>query len=236
MKIAYTDFGNSRIKILFEEDVNSFEYSRSDEFLKYLELNKIDKIYYSSVNTTQSNQIIDSRFFDSKKYLDNSEIDFSNIKGMGFDRKIGLIAAKEKFQTPLCTIDCGSAITVNFLEANKCLGGFIIPGLKLRYKSLSELDALPEIDPKFSDLKLAENTSDAILIGVLYELCFGLKSLIKEIQKKHKIEFKNIIITGGDSAIIHKCLSVLDFWVILQKNLNLLGIKILSEKKTNDRR
>jgi type III pantothenate kinase len=229
MKKAFADFGNSRIKLLFEDIVFFFDYHSFSELHQFLINNNISQIYYSSVNRSKSDLIINEKFIDAEPLLPKSNINFSSISGMGFDRKIGLIAANNLYDSPLCTIDCGSAITINFLQDRLCLGGFIIPGLGLRYKSLANLDALPDIQASFDDFSIGKTTQEAILIGVLYELCLGIVSIIKKSEQNHNFRLKNIILTGGDAPIIHKCLSVLDFWVILHHNLNLSGIRILSE-------
>lgn len=237
MKTAYADFGNSRLKLLFNGNIEFFDLKNDTRSIKeFIHNNSIGKIYYSSVNKSLSNNLINDKFIDAEKFIANSKIDFSEISGMGFDRKLGLIAANQMFESPICTIDCGSAITINCLKSNKCLGGFIIPGLGLRYSSLAKLDALPYIKAEYSEFDIGKNTNDAILNGVLYELAFGIRSIISEVEFQQNIKIKNAIITGGDSAILHKTLINIDISVILKDNLNLEGIKILtSEIKTNDR-
>lgn len=225
---AYADFGNSFLKIEFDDDVYRFNYNQTVEIIRFLEQKGIETVYFSSVNKSKSNQYEKLSCFESiEDKIDNSGIDFTEISGMGSDRKLGLIGAASIFEQALVTIDCGSAITINFLNNNKSFGGFIIPGLELRLKSLSQLDALENYEADFVEFGKAFTSENAIRIGVLYELAGGITSLINQYSEFLNIQPKNFVITGGNAEIINKALFELNFSVNLKPNLNLIGIKTI---------
>lgn len=56
---------------------------------------------------------------------------------LGVDRWVGLIGARAAFGLPLCLIDCGTAVTVDLVDAyGKHRGGVIAPGLHLMRECL----------------------------------------------------------------------------------------------------
>ena len=56
---------------------------------------------------------------------------------LGIDRWLCLLALRQYHPLPACVIDCGTAITVDMLDAGGIhLGGLITPGLTLMKKSL----------------------------------------------------------------------------------------------------
>lgn len=57
---------------------------------------------------------------------------------LGVDRWLGLLAVRARFSEPACVANCGTAVTVDLLDAaGTHLGGFIVPGVALMVRSLS---------------------------------------------------------------------------------------------------
>src|SRR5664280_1304145 len=58
---------------------------------------------------------------------------------LGVDRWLALVAVRNHYQLPACIVDCGTAITVDLIDADgKHQGGLISPGLTLMKRSLAE--------------------------------------------------------------------------------------------------
>jgi len=241
--IIYIDFGNSRVKIWKDETLDIFDYNRS--WVNEVDLNDIKKCYFSSVNTNQTElaklKFTEIEWIDvgdlTKSY---SEIDFSEISGMGTDRKLGLIAASEKYNLPIITIDSGTAITINVVdESKKCLGGFILPGIQTQLQSLSDHGSgLPLANIKNQkeyEYSLGKNTNDAISNGILYGTVGSLEYHLRKIIDKYIINNNNIkiILTGGHSELLFNILNKNKFLVncrlICDKNLVFLGIKKMAD-------
>jgi len=113
------DIGNSRTKLLVESKYYAFDYSPNliTEIRRQLSgINLPEYCFYSSVNnyalTILQNELKHIKFINVVDKLVNLEIP----KGMGSDRLLGLLGAKNKYDVPIITIDCGTAVTINYMD------------------------------------------------------------------------------------------------------------------------
>ncbi len=89
---------------------------------------------------------------------------------LGSDRFASLIGARHLFpQEPLLVVTCGTATTIDALEADGTfIGGLILPGLGTMAQSLAVKTAqLPAVDAVTTDQLFADNTQDAIISGCI---------------------------------------------------------------------
>ena len=214
MKYIALDFGNSRVKCYAQgpQLLGTFAYSATewDSELHAIIMNYVQEeeclIGISTVNPVmdqQFNQILDTipslQHIRTKSLLMNyGIIDFSEITGMGEDRMHGLFGALTQCKAPLITIDCGTAITFNILDAEKkCLGGSIMPGLSTMYEALGTVTAgLPKLSPNPTLSCSGTNTHDAIHAGI--------SSAISGAILKYLGQFPDLsfCIFGGDAEAI----------------------------------
>ncbi|MDD5580252.1 MAG: type III pantothenate kinase [Methylobacter sp.] len=142
---------------------------------------------------------------------------------LGIDRWLALVAAKHHYPGPACISDCGTAITVDLIDAQgKHQGGLISPGLTLMRKSLVQgTDALQwsEMDYAFGP---ANFTEAAIYSGTLAAAC-GLIEHILTTQPENT----QLILTGGDADRIAEQLA---YKFIIDAALVLRGLLIVSEE------
>ena len=116
---------------------------------------------------------------------------------LGVDRWLALIAARQRYQTPVCIVDCGTAITIDLLDANGChLGGFISAGLTLMKKSLVSGTSALCSDNSSYPLIPAKATEAAIYGGTLY----AALGLISQVSANYPDYL--LILTGGDAELI----------------------------------
>lgn len=117
---------------------------------------------------------------------------------LGVDRWLALIAAHWHYPSAVCVVDCGTAITVDLLEANgEHRGGYISPGLALMRKALAQgTNALPHIDNPYPE-QPAQATEAAIYSGTL----LAARGLIEHVLATHAAPAQ-LLLTGGDAAII----------------------------------
>jgi type III pantothenate kinase len=117
---------------------------------------------------------------------------------LGVDRWLSLIAVWQHYQTPACIVDCGTAITVDVIDADgRHQGGLISPGLALMKKSLGQgTEALP-ITETAHPVALASYTEAAIYSGTL----MAAIGLIEHVLAKQP-EPMRLILTGGDAELI----------------------------------
>lgn len=141
---------------------------------------------------------------------------------LGVDRWLALVAVWQKYQSPACIVDCGTAITVDLLDAHgRHQGGLICPGLTLMKMSLSQGTnalALSETDHAFG---LANYTEAAIYSGTL----IAVVGLIRQVLEKH-LATTQLILTGGDAQIIATHLGVAS---IVEPDLVLRGLLCVLE-------
>jgi type III pantothenate kinase len=214
MKHIALDFGNSRVKCYAQGPhlLGAFAYSASewDSALLSTIINHVQKdeclIGISSVNPAMDqkfNQILDEipslKHIRTKSLLMNSGIiDFSEITGMGEDRMHGLFGAFTQCKAPLITIDCGTAITFNILDAeHKCLGGSIMPGLSTMYEALGTVTSgLPKLAPNPTLSFSGSNTHDAIHAGISSAISGAIRNYLDQFS-----DF-SFCIFGGDAEAI----------------------------------
>ncbi len=123
---------------------------------------------------------------------------YAQPEKLGVDRWLAMLAVRQITQQPVCVIDCGTAITVDFINAQgQHLGGVISPGLTLMKQSLvSGTEQLPYTDRRFV-VGLANHTTAAIYSGTLLATV-GLVERIVNAQAGH---FR-LFLTGGDAAVV----------------------------------
>ncbi|MGZ4969418.1 MAG: type III pantothenate kinase [Methylobacter sp.] len=141
---------------------------------------------------------------------------------LGVDRWLSLVAVWQKYKSPACIVDCGTAITVDLIGADgRHQGGLISPGLKLMKESLGHgTQALPFIVTKHV-FGLASYTEAAIYSGTLMA-AIGLIEHVLAIQPANI----RLILTGGDAELIAGQLGVAS---IIDPDLVLRGLLCVLE-------
>jgi type III pantothenate kinase len=117
---------------------------------------------------------------------------------LGVDRWLALIAVWQQYWAPACIVDCGTAITVDLIDANgKHQGGLISPGLTMMKQSLGQgTEALPVSNASFA-CNLADSTEAAIYSGTL----MAAAGLIEHVLAQQSSGMR-LILTGGDAELI----------------------------------
>lgn len=117
---------------------------------------------------------------------------------LGVDRWLCLLAARQLWSEPVCIVDCGTAITIDVMEANgRHLGGLISPGLTMMKQSLKNATADLPLSDRVFPLGLADSTEEAIYSGTLYA-AVGLIDTVLSQQNGHL----KLVLTGGDAEVI----------------------------------
>lgn len=128
----------------------------------------------------------------------NSYLDPSK---MGVDRWLAMIAAYKAVNKAVIVVDCGSAITVDYLTAGgQHQGGYIIPGLRLMRESLLQNTAQVrfEKDQKGGVTHPGVSTAEAVLHGSAYLF----KALAHELKRDLNSGME-MFITGGDGLLMY---------------------------------
>lgn len=150
---------------------------------------------------------------------------------LGVDRWLAIIAAYQQHGA-VCVIDCGTAVTVDIVNAQgQHQGGMISAGLETTRKALLKATyALGKI-PQQPDLHqaplAATETHQGILLGSVYALVGLIETVFQRVQLQHP--HCTLVLTGGSVPEIQHLLNVPYQY---QPNLVLQGLTIISGKST----
>ncbi|BAP18328.1 pantothenate kinase [cyanobacterium endosymbiont of Epithemia turgida] len=119
---------------------------------------------------------------------------------LGIDRALAVLGAGKTYGFPCLVIDVGTALTFTGVDGDQALvGGAILPGLRLQFKSLANNTAAlsEEVLPMSLPILWGTTTSEAIQSGIVHAILAGIKTFIKDWLEK--FSDSQVIITGGDS-------------------------------------
>lgn len=126
---------------------------------------------------------------------------YVNAAQLGVDRWVAMVAAYNKYQSAVCVIDAGTALTIDVVNKQGVhLGGLIMPGLSLMRKSLvSGTVGVGEVSDSIK--LLADNTADAVSAGCVQMLVSCIGPIIDGVEKHYGLKVVTVI-TGGDAEIL----------------------------------
>lgn len=158
-------------------------------------------VYFTSVVVSQT-QLWET--YPKIKIITQAHIPLQKLyPTLGIDRALAVLGAGKTYGFPCLVIDAGTALTFTGVDGDQALvGGAILPGLRLQFKSLANnTAALPEeILPMSLPIPWGMTTSEAIQSGIVHCILAGIKTFIKDWFKK--FSDSQVIITGGDSQQI----------------------------------
>ncbi len=168
---------------------------------------------------------------------------YARPEELGSDRWAAMVAAHHLLHRETCIIDAGTAITVDFLSAEgQHLGGYIIPGLELMWRSLVQGTGAIELPSwPFSaetkeaaelDINSVPGTSTAECIE--HGLIMAATGLVEESCKKMEIirgkPFYRLL-TGGQARLLTVSLTASPgVRAQIEENLVLLGLAQMAAK------
>ncbi|HPR32371.1 MAG TPA: type III pantothenate kinase [Prolixibacteraceae bacterium] len=146
---------------------------------------------------------------------------------LGKDRIAAAVGANHLYPNQhVLVIDAGTAITYDYVnDRNQYKGGFITPGLSMRFKALNHFtDRLPLLSPSFTEKPIGLSTETSIQGGIQ----LGLMGEIRQIVEYFNIfqEDLCIILTGGDHFYFEKWLKNYKFVAL---EITLLGLNTIVE-------
>lgn len=142
---------------------------------------------------------------------------YDNPKQLGIDRWLQVLALAGQ-QKSYCIVGCGTALTIDLLDDNEHLGGYILPSLYLQRDSLTQgTKGIKIPDQAFDDLFPGRNTSDAVHHGILLGLLGAIEKILGHNPDRH------IVLTGGDAPLFAEFLDQ-KFDLTLEPDLLLKGL------------
>jgi len=127
---------------------------------------------------------------------------------LGVDRWLAMIAAWNSCKKNVCVIDCGSAVTIDVVNANgQHEGGMISPGLGLSGRALTDNTHALTVEERKSFPLLANNTEDAINSGCYHQLIGSIHHVLQKIGEQFSSDMEYMI-TGGDAELVMIALDI----------------------------
>lgn len=201
--------------------------------------------------SVQGNEFVEQ----AKNITNNAGLDFFNVNSqaqfgsfkngytipeqLGADRFVAMLAAHElytvkKQSKPCIVIDCGTAVTIDAIDANgQHLGGLILPGLQVCSNSLlkntQQLFTAQASDQKQTLNLLTDNTSDAIISGSFYGLSNAIKGTCLKIEEEIIPQPQDVIkiVCGGDARVL---LPELPDDYLIYTDLVMQGLKLIAKQ------
>lgn len=123
---------------------------------------------------------------------------------LGVDRWLGVLAGYQ-LAGGCCAVDCGSAITIDFvLPGGRHLGGYILPGLRLMKESLQLGTRNVAIDPDSEAEALllpGQRTVEAVNHGIYLAAVSAVNRIYAEVCDREGIALP-LLLTGGDARVV----------------------------------
>jgi type III pantothenate kinase len=239
------DIGNSSINWAIEEQgafssTGFFSYKKTDfenDIQALASFNKPDNILVSNVagvpilnllnNWTQQNWQLQCRQPKVSKQFKELKNSYYDPEQMGLDRWLAMIAAWENFQTAICLVGCGTAMTIDLIDENgNHLGGYIVPGVELMQKTLVNNTEQIDITLKnISSLECANDTQAAVTNGTFLATVAMIDRVVDKFVEQSNTEVK-CIMSGGMANSINQLLTKTFKY---EPDLVLKGLSILNK-------
>ena len=154
---------------------------------------------------------------------------YQSPETLGHDRIASAVGASHLCpNTNLLIVDAGSAVTYDFVSAEKgFLGGNIAPGIKMRLTALNQMTKkLPMIEVEQNAFRplFGKNTREAIAVGVVRGIVFEVKGYMRAL-KEQNTPFVTYI-TGGHAPYI---MDAMKKNVVCEPHLVLIGLNCILE-------
>lgn len=244
----FFELGNSRLKaaILKNEDyefLGAVDKSEIDDetFIDSFGLSgeEPQSVYLCSVSSSLDNaRLIEQLTHEFKCYptLLTSQpkccgitCGYPAFEKLGVDRWMSILGAAAGSSKPVLIVSAGTALTVDVVIEKQHLGGFIVPGLTLMRRSLSNNTALlqdvAQPDSTSEIGLLATDTDNAILGGTLYMAASYINALINDLENETGRRF-DCIGTGGDFLQLQ---SLMNKPFLFVEDLVILGMRKVIE-------
>ncbi len=155
---------------------------------------------------------------------------YKDINQLGIDRWLALIAARKKFESATCIVDCGTAITIDGLsDKGQHLGGLILPGVSMMQQILAQqAHMLPEPQNIYGKPEFADNTQQGVVSGCMMAIVTLIDRMVSDMSGEYGDTLK-CIITGGGA---HKVIDLLASKFELDPDLVLYGLAFMTEEGT----
>ena len=217
MSALLVDLGNTRWKAALSAGgeiglVESGVHADVQAFRGFLVRNAVgvERVLVASVTGDSVEQAVESevrrclglpcQMIKSTDRMPNIVSGYRKPEQLGVDRLLAMVAARANSSAPLCVIDAGTAVTMDFVDASGLhLGGFILPGLQMYRDCLLANTAIPrDSDVHVSD-PLGRDTPTAVALGARYSIAAIVETFLTGSRALFVDQRAEIFVGGGDA-------------------------------------
>lgn len=209
------DAGNTRLKWRLEHDLTVISQGRgsmsSDHPLSDIDqyLGTVSRVAVSTVAREDLRLALHAYlqervpgevcFYWAEKERLGLRNSYSDVSAMGADRWHGMYGAWKKRGRGCAVIDAGSAITIDYVsDSGNHLGGYILPGLAMMFKSLKTDAARIAFEPNHAvALEPGQNTGECVNHGMSWVSLAIVQQLHRDVEQ---MGLSDILVTGGDAS------------------------------------
>jgi type III pantothenate kinase len=134
---------------------------------------------------------------------------YADPVSLGADRWAAMIGARELVRGPVCIVDCGTAVTLDWIAADgRHLGGMIIPGRHLMAECLvagTRQIRLSPHDHGFAAQGLGTDTGSCVAAGTLACVAGMVERTVRNLGGDAAV---SCLVAGGDAATFAAHISV----------------------------
>lgn len=220
MKALLLDLGNSRWKFALSQgleigQVEAGAYSELSALRAALQRNadQLETILLASVVDKQTTDAVTAvlhracalpvRRISSTDRMPNLTAGYLKLEQLGVDRLLAMVAARARTRRPLCVVDAGTAVTVDFVDAGGLhLGGFILPGYRLFRECLLANTSIPRDAQVDEAALLGRDTPTAVALGARYSVAGLVERFSTGSGALFPGQEVQIFVGGGDAGAI----------------------------------
>jgi type III pantothenate kinase len=119
---------------------------------------------------------------------------------LGIDRLMAMVAARACSPQPLCVVDAGTAVTIDFVDqTGQHLGGFILPGRRMFRECLLANTSIPRDNQVDAHAVLGRDTPTAVALAARYAISGIVEHFIAGQGALFAGVKANIYVGGGDA-------------------------------------
>lgn len=156
---------------------------------------------------------------------------------LGIDRWAAMVAAFAWAKSAVCVVDCGTALTIDVVDATGLhVGGLILPGYHLMQQAIlqkgEKVQESFEADTTTGGIRFGQSTGSCVQQGSL----LAARAVIEQAQVLAEEQLGSqpqIILTGGDTQTIQSRLSI---EVHYEPCLVLQGLALLAQNAEAEKR
>lgn len=133
---------------------------------------------------------------------------YSKYETLGSDRWFAMLGAFSEKTTASLVVDCGTAITVDVINAEGVhLGGYILPGLTMMKTSLTKdtADVSVNLDLSNHSLLPAKTTEGCVDAAILLSAVKFIEAVFNQQDVNNSM---HCYLTGGDAGLLAEYLSI----------------------------